>query len=506
MFLAIYDGKYDRMLLKTARQVGKSVTIASFMIAEAIGHPGFKAYYISPSQEQTRKFSYTRISKILAYSPDLRKGFAGAEAIDNVLLRILRNGSEMAFTYAQDNADRARGFSADRCCFDECQDILYEAVIPVIEETMSNSHYQYSVYAGTPKTMENTMEFLWGESSRSEWCMRCSGCGKYTFIDDVKAIGKLGPECLACRKALSPRDGQWVDMAKGSMIKGFHISQAIMPENVPAAWQPGTEEHTQATDRWKKFLYKMETPLYGESRFRNECLGVSTSMGVRLLTKEALEVLCDESNEITRLPTNTSKKEVTRCFAGVDWSGGGAEIKGSEGLFKSRTVLHIWGEYQGRLKTMYYKVFPNGHAAGWIDEIVELCNAWGVVMIVGDAGEGALANSLLRAKLGDHRVLAVRYMALSKPMEWNANSQTYSLDRTTIIDNYARFLLHKQVIFPKLAQAKLAIEDILSVYEEVTAQGRKVWRHAPTKPDDCLHAQIFGWMAWRILSQNVSFL
>lgn len=506
MFLAAYDGKYPRLLLKTGRQVSKSTTIAACMIAEAIGVPGFKSYYVSPTKEQTSKFSHTRVAKILAYSPDLRKGFVGQESIDNVFLRMLRNGSEMAFTYALDDPDRARGFSADRCCFDEVQDILYEAVIPVIEECMANSRFQYSVYAGTPKTTENTIEFLWSQSSMSEWCMKCAGCGKYTFIDSVKAIGKMGPECLACRKPLNPRSGQWVDMAKGAGIKGFHVSQAIMLENVPAAWPIGSAQWEAAVERWGKFLWKMESPLYGESKFLNECIGVSTSTGVRLLTKETLEALCDPRHEMTRLPLPLSRVGITATYAGVDWSGGGAEVKGSEGLFKSRTVLHIWGQQaDGRLKTMYYKIFPNGHAVGWIDEIAELCNAWGVTMVVGDAGEGALANAMLRAKLGDHRVVAVRYMALSKPVDWNPNALAYHVDRTTLIDNFARFLLHKQAVYPQLPQAKPAIDDILNVYEEVTTQGRKVWRHAPTMPDDCLHAQLFGWFAWRLMSRDLQF-
>ncbi len=507
MFQAVYDGKYPRLLLKTGRQVTKSTTLACFMIAEAIATAPFKSYYVSPSQEQTRKFSHTRIAKILAYSPDLRRGFVGPESIDNVLLRMLTNGSEMAFTYALDDPDRARGYSADRCCFDEVQDILYEAVIPVIEECMANSNYQYSAYAGTPKTMENTIEFLWSQSSQTEWCMKCEGCGKWTFIDSVKAIGKEGPICLNCKKCLNPRKGQWIDMAKDVSIKGFHISQAIMPVNVPASWQPGTEGHAIAVDRWTKLLYKMESPLYGESRFLNECIGVSTSTGVRLLTKEALEALCDEKIDMTRLPLPLSKEGIVRTTAGVDWSGGGSEVKGSEGVFKSRTVLHIWGQQaDGRLRTLFYKIFPNGHATGWIDEIVELCNGWGVNMIVGDAGEGALANSYLRQRLGDHRVTAVRYMALSKPIEWNPNSMVYHVDRTTLIDNYAKWLIHKQAIYPCLKQATPAINDILNVYEEVTTQGRKVWRHAPTMPDDCLHAQIFGWFAWKLLVQDLKFM
>jgi len=887
MFEAVYDGQYSRILLKTARQVSKSTTLAAFMIAEAIAVVPFKSYYVSPTQEQTRKFSHTRAAKILAYSPDVRKKYIGPESIDNVYLRILKNGSEMAFTYAMDDPDRARGYSADRTCFDataevltrvgwklvraltptdevgvlapdgalewhrptrliqfrhkgsmvcfthhgvslrvtsnhkmwvnfrvktsptfktpdvwefveagslanttrmgfkftgravlrgsqvpqvkvleggegyevsrrslsipflefaelvgwylsegsivwkmlngrrqarggagvfsngfaprrapkgvsivqcpgphadrikrclracglvfsahpteyqtsrgarlthayvvtsaqlgsyfegqglcrdkhipeeffehpaaltrlleslhfgdatmrdgtlrtrskrladdvhrawtllgrssaihtrmmaprpgapleplyevqafkydyhvfwrpefeskkrvvveqvvdedvfcftvkhhrpivrggfgqrpivtgqcfdEVQDMVFEAVIPVIEECMAASKYQYSSYCGTPKTMENTIEVLWGLSSQTEWCMRCDACSKWTFVASTKAIGKKGLICLSCGGLLNPRNGKWIDMASGQGIKGFHISQAIMPTNVPAAWQPGTEGYDVAVDRWEKLLYKMESPLYGESKFLNECIGVSTSTGVRLLTKEILEALCDDKLAITRLPTPTSLQGIVRVVAGVDWSGGGGEVKGSEGLYKSRTVFHVWGQQpDGRLRTLTSKVFPNGHATGWIDEIVELCNAWGVQMVGCDAGEGALANSFLRQRLGDQRVLAFKYQMMSKPLEWNPAALTYNVDKTTMVDTYARMLLHKQVVYPNLRDAKVAIDDILNVYEEITPRGMRVWKHSPVMPDDSLHAQIFAWLAWGVLSGNLKF-
>lgn len=511
MYPAVYDGKWSRLLLKTGRQVAKSVTIACFMLAECIGTSQFKSYYISPSKEQTARFSHTRVAKILGYSPDIRRSFVGPESIENVFLRMLRNGSELAFTYALDDPDRARGFSADRCCFDEVQDILYEAVIPVVEECMSNSkHYPMgcSIYAGTPKTTENTIEHLWSWSTKTEWVMTCDACGSRTFVDGTRAIGKYGPICLkaTCGAYLNPRNGRWQDFAAGE-IKGFHISQPILPENVPAAWPVGSTGHKAALERWAKLLYKMESPLYGESQFLNECIGVSTSTGVRLLTQEILETLCDESHEMTRLPLPTSMEGIVRVVAGIDWSGGGAEVRGSEGLFKSRTVLHVWGQMaDGRLKTLFYKIFPNGHAVQWIDETVEVCTAWGVQMICGDAGEGALANSLLRQRLGEHRVIAVQYGSRAKPIEWNPAAMTYQVDRTTLIDNYARFLMHKQAVFPRLTQAQPAFSDILNVYEEVTLSGKKVWRHAPTAPDDCLHAGLFGWFAWRLLSRDLVFL
>jgi len=506
MYTAIYDGNYNKLLLKTARQVAKSTTIANFILAQCIGQPHFKTYYVSPSQEQTRKFSHTRVAKVLTYSPDVRKGFLGPEAIDNVLLRLLKNGSEMAFTYALDNPDRARGFSADMCAFDECQDMLYEPVVPVIEECMANSAYARSIYAGTPKTMENSIEFLWSLSSQTEWCMKCDGCGKSTFIDSPKALGKFGPECLNCHQYLNPRKGRWIDMKPGAPIKGFHISQPMMPENVPAAFVT-TSDKEKAQERWERILFKKDN--YGDVKFLNEVLGVSTSTGARLLTQEILYGLCAtgaDEYEMTRLPMPNSLNGIRRTVAGVDWSGGGAEVKGSEGLYKSRTVLHIWGDPgDGRLKTMFYKIFPNGHPVGWIDEIVEVCNAWGTQYVCGDAGEGALANAMLREKLGHHRVLQLRYGAFSKPIDWNPNTLCYHADRTTLIDNYATFLTHSKAIYPKLAQMKPAIDDILNVYEETTQAGRKVWRHSPTAPDDALHAQIFGWIAWRVLCQDLKF-
>lgn len=505
MHLAIYDGDYAKMLLKFARQCAKSTTLACFMIAECFGQPHFKSYYSSPTKEQTIKFSHTRIAKILAYSPDLKKGFAGTESIDNVLLRTMQNGSEMAFTYACDDPDRARGFSADRCNFDECQDVLYDVVIPIIEECMSNSKYgPYSIYAGTPKTTENTIEVLWQASSQTEWCMRCEGCGKRTFIDDVKALGKHGPVCLKCGKYLNPRNGTWIDMQRDAPVKGFHVSQAIMPRNVAAAWRTSAPEHASALRHWKELLEKQET--YGEAKFLNECLAISTSTGVRLLTREILEALCDEDNELKRFPDRNSLDGIVRVVAGVDWSGGGGEVKGSEGLYKSRTVLHLWGQQEdGRLRTLYYKIYPNSHAVGWVEDITEICNAWRVQMICGDAGEGAMANSMLRKTLGDHRVLQARYMALSRPIDWNASTQTYHLDRTTAVDNYARQLMLKQVVYGPLLQMKPAIEDILGVYEEVTSAGRKVWRHPPGIPDDCLHAQLFAWLAFKVLSRDLTF-
>ncbi len=392
-------------------------------------------------------------------------------------------------------------------CFDEIQDMLYSEVVPVIESSMDNSKKgAYSIYSGTPKGMDNSIEFLWSVSTQSEWVMRCDGCNKSTFVDTTKALGNHGPECLNCRKPLNPRAGRWVDMKPGSRIKGFHISRAIMPENVPAAWPIG-QERDIAQGLWQdRILDKMEEPPlgYGEVKFLNEVLGVSSGTGTRLLEESDLLRLC-QPYELLRAPTAVSMEGIVRTYMGVDWSGGGGEIKGTDGMVKSRTIAWVWGETSdGRLKCLYYKIFSSGHIVGWVPEIIEIFNSYNCSMGVGDAGEGALANAQLREVFG-HRWVQAAYMALSLPIKWMPDTLKFHIDRTTMIDNYAMFLKQERAIWGNEKVMRTAIVDCLAEYEEVTTMGRKVWRHAPTQPDDCLHAGLFGWLAWRIVSQDLSF-
>lgn len=498
---AIYNNHYDALLMKTGRQVAKSTTLANFMITEAVARPFFKALFVAPTMEQTTKFSQSRIGKTIFYSPEIRANYVSKELSSRVMMRALTNGSELTFSYASDNPDRARGISADRVAYDEVQDIMYDEVIPVINECMANSDMGFETYCGTPKSMENTIEQLWQWSSQTEWVMKCEGCGTYQYFVDDKAIGKKGPICIKCGKYLNVRKGRWVDTApkdaesmSGKRIKGFHVSQLILPKNSPASMRGSDSE--LALKRWERLLTKYEQ--YPPARFKNEVLGVSDAIGTRLLSKADLEKLCEDyvvSDQVSAGAMNG----VSQVVAGVDWSGGGT--KGT-----SRTVLWIWGLMDGgtqhgfKLKTLYFKIYPetNPISGGVVDHIVEMCRRYNVKLVMGDAGEGALANANLRERLGNHRALQVQYSGAggtsTAPFRWNKRDR-FIAERTTMIDHYMMFLKREGVIFPNIKQMHVPLQDILNEYEEVTSSGRKVWRHAPAQPDDALHAQIFGWMA-----------
>jgi hypothetical protein len=468
---ALYTGEYSRSILMCGRQVGKSVSAAAFTVCEAVAVPHFKTLYISPTQKQTSTFSNTRISKLIQHSPDLRS-MMGRVLSDNVFLKVLGNGSELIFNYASDDADRVRGISADRVIYDEVQDIDYQSVVPVINECLANSRFGYVSYMGTPKTMENTIQFIWEQSTQSEWCIRCSSCGKRSFYRSSRGITDKGLACLSCGALVDVRDGTWVDMAPKAKTQGFHIPQVILPQN-------------QAPHRWERITHKLET--YPESKFNNEVMGVSDSVGSRLIGVDDLAACCSDSP----LPA------AGFTCGGVDWSGGG-----TSGV--SRTVAWVFSNSPGgTFNTVDYKVFPNQNPVSTVDELATFFSRYRVNLVIGDAGEGALANSLLLSKL-QCPLYQLQYGSQTKPLKWNGIDR-YTADRTTLIDCFFYDIKKKRIAFLGEPRMSEAFEDFLALYEEVTPAGKKVWRHSPSKPDDCLHAAVFSWVACKVLTHDMTF-
>jgi hypothetical protein len=485
-YRAIYDGQWNALVMKCGRQVAKSTTGNNMIIANSISIPFFRTLFVSPSQAQTARFSHSRLQKGITHSPLVKANFTDPTIPMNVGMKHFTNGSEVVLSYASDDPDRVRGVSADQVIWDEIQDIIYDSVVPVVNECMAESEHGWTWYFGTPKSMENTIEYLWQQSSQDEWMMKCTGCNRYNYVVSDAHIGKRGILCIKCGKYLNPRLGQWYSMNPGAYVRGFHIPQLIMPQN------------NESEARWSKILYKYEH--YSDSKFKNEVLGMSDAIGTRMVSLEELEELC-RNYKLQRRPTKSMFKSVTKIVAGVDWSGGGT----SE--YASRTVIHVWGLLpDGRMKTLYYHIFPTANPVADVREIIQICRDYKVSLVCGDAGGGAVANSMLVEALGPNRVLQAQYGSIAQHIRWNGTDR-YSVDRTAAID--AMMLDYKKgnVFFAHLEQMKAAIDDILSEYEEVTqrGKGKRIWSHFPSVPDDCLHAQVFGRIAMQIATGKVQF-
>lgn len=468
---ALYEGEWPSTLLMCGRQVGKSVSAAAFSVCESVAVPHFKTLYIAPTLKQTSTFSNTRVSKLVRHSPAIKE-LMGTVTSDNVFLKVLGNGSELLFNYASDDPDRVRGVSADRVIYDEVQDIDYEAVVPVVNECLANSKYGFISYMGTPKTQENTIQYIWDNSSQSEWCIKCDSCGKYSFYREVKGVGKKGILCLHCSSYVNPVNGIWVDMKETYYTKAFHVPQVILPAN-------------QEEARWKRILNKLDT--YSESKFKNEVLGVSDSVGSRLISQDELLRACKPWQSPTGF-----------VCGGVDWSGGG-----SKGV--SRTVSWIFSRNPGgKFICHHYQIYKDMNPVDAVETIARTFIEKNVTLVIGDAGEGALANSLLTKRLGGKPVYQLQYGSNSKPLTWNGVDR-YLADRTTLIDCFFLDIKQGKIQFLPTAEMREAFDDFLSLYEETMPSGKKVWRHSPNAPDDSLHAAVFSWVACKILSHDLTF-
>lgn len=506
MFVDIYDGGYAKMCLMTCRQVGKSTTLANFAIAESIAIPHFGTFFIAPTQEQTHKFSTGRVGKTLSFSPLVKKYFTTERTSNRVLSREFSNGSEILFSYAADDADRCRGPTANRLMLDEVQDMVLDAVLPVVKECISQRTPSFETYCGTPKTFENSIQGIWQTSSMSEWAMRCTGCGRYSVIRSEKQCGKFGPICTKCGTYLNPRLGQWVDTQRGPWtIKGFHVSRPIMPICVEACWNSEREKEV-ARLKWSELLDKLEGPnAYALAKFRNEVLGVSDSQGRRIVTIDRLLELCD-GPPLAMKPGPLQIQGIDRIVAGVDWSGGGSQIK-------SRTVLWILGKVVGRerYRTLYFEILPGSSPVQEAKRIAAIiANFPNVAVVACDAGEGNANTDMLRSELrgfNPNQVVKIRYGAAKYYARWDKEGNFYSINRTNAIDSLMSALNRGEIQFPKDPQKEImatAFKDIMNEYEEVSESGYRTWKHALTNPDDCLHALNFARIAMQVARGEIN--
>lgn len=510
-------------LLKTGRQVSKSTSLAAQGVVLSSSIPYFSTLYVTPLFEMVRRFSHNYVRQFLETSPAKRL-FIGSRNLNSVLQRNFKNGSSMYFSYAFLDAERTRGIPADKNVIDEIQDMNYD-FLQIIHETLSGSPWGLRQYAGTPKSLDNTCQKLWEDSSQAEWVVRCQqpGCGHWNVPalehDLYDMIGPWrediseqspGVVCARCRKPLNPRLGRWVHALPERRweFAGYHVPQIIMPM------------HYASPDKWGVLVGKMQgrnntTP----TTFLNEVCGEACDSGSKLIT------VTDLKNAAV-LPWSRNADEAVRHVQGyvhrvlaVDWGGGGGRLSSSK---KSRT-----GDVQ-RLRTSFTTLAVLGlRPEGRIDVIwghrslrthdfeyeARLCldafqrfRCKHLVHDYSNAGEGRLA-LLLMAGFPVANIINVRYhgvghalMVFHPPGETDNPHAWYSLDKARSLVTTCQCIRHGLIRFfqydYRSADDAGLLHDFLSLIEE-KVDGRVgtdvyVIVRNPNSPDDFAHAVNIG--------------
>ena len=186
-----------------------------------------------------------------------------------------KNGAELYLRSAFHSADASRGLSADLLLVDEVQDVA-AGRLPVLAEVMSHARGGRMILTGTPKLIDNHLESYFNQSTANYWTMICDACSNLVTIDE-RALGPTSLVCPSCQQPVNPAHGAWV------------------PRNPMATWGDGfTISHPMVP--WINYPDVLERQrTYDLVSFRNEVLGLPTTLGEHVVTRAELEACCTET-------------------------------------------------------------------------------------------------------------------------------------------------------------------------------------------------------------------
>jgi hypothetical protein len=487
----IYDTPNKRTLLKCGRQVEKSTMLGNKLLSYSCINTALNSLYVSPTNQQTKVFSQDRLKEPIETSNYL-KSWTTTKLSDNVFLKKFINRSQITLRYAYLNADRVRGIPADVICLDELQDLLTDN-IPVIEECASHSHLKIFMYSGTPKSLDNTIEYYWTTySTQNEWVVPChrhtiqtkNGMSRaYWNILSEDHIGETSLVCDRCRKPIYAMDpeAQWValnpDIIKhiAKPYEGFRIPQLMVP------WISHEE-----------ILQKQKT--YSRPKFYNEVLGLSYDSGTRPLTRQDVLDNCDPRLSLDPEYQTYLLNYVGQAFpvyAGIDWGTG-------ENTY---TVLSL-GSYMGDSKfTIFYIHRFEGRETEplvQMDEISGLIEKFRIVLVGCDYGGGFYPNDELTRRFGWQRIIKYQYSQPAVKVDWNEGFHRFMVHRTEVMSDVFNAIKRRTVFrFPNWDQFQNPYAaDMLNIFSEYSEQLRQnVYKKSPNCTDDAFHSILYCFLA-----------
>ena len=478
--LPIYDNGYEEILLMTGRQVEKSTTLASKSLGLATSIPYFSILYGVPDDAKRRQWSHDKLHPMLMRSPLIRQHFMqGEDILDNVYEKKLANGSQIYLRNDGADGDNFRGQSIDLLLIDEIQDMLETAVI-VGEEALSHSEKPgmpkggMKLYTGTPKTIENHIEGLWRESSQTEWLVKCWHCsgGDLSYYNNL-GIPNIHPDlgliCARCGRPIDSRDGRWVHSYENRFLKGFRISQLMVP--------------------WTNFkkLYWRKLMRYPEAQFMNEVLGISWDAASKYFTEDELRELCKQGGHKLIVDPPPQSVFSSPTLAGIDWG-----VNAENGAYTVLTIGQVVSPEI--LRVIYAKKFD--HRTSMTDQmryIVQKLKEYRVELVAADQGAAGDRNVRISEAIGSSKIMQVRYSDSGfSSQSYENRMSTLSVNRTMALSDFRTDMVERNMFrLPCWEDFEHMAQDILNEFVDTRHSGDMFYTHARNAHDDGLMSMIY---------------
>jgi len=442
------------VIIKSGRQVSKTTSAIIHTLCHALRYPHFYTLIITPLEIQARRLTTDFLLPIIKASPI----FKVCRYTNSAFKVRLYNGSTIEASYSStskeaEDTKRIRGISADKLHLDEVQDIPYNA-IPAIRECLSASKYQYLLFTGTPRTLNNTLQYLWERSTANEWCIPCRHCGHNNICcveeDLLRIIGPYRDDiceerpatcCSRCGGIIYPQEGFWLPKHPTNSWVGYHIPQVIIPT------------HYANPKNWKVLLDKQNLQGYTLADFYREVLGEAYDVATRLVSVTTLR------KAATLGPRDKDFKELLHKWIpryrmtalGIDWGGGG-----EEGNYTTIALCGI--TYDGIIEVPWAYESPTPHDhIGEARLILHLLTELKPNLIAHDySGAGALRETILiQSGVPIDCICPVRYVG-NQGVALRIVPATPDHPRTLIQVDKNKCLLY---VIGALAQQKLYLFD-----------------------------------------------
>lgn len=504
--LPIYNNPHNSVLLKFARQTHKSTTACNLQLLNCIKIPSYACTYICPTGKQVSVFSTDKLQSAIRNSPIIQKHYIDKRTADQIFYKEFTNNSKIYLRSAFHTADSIRGISCDKVVFDEAQDLVSDIFSTVLacmthsmakwldmKETISGlplHAFRSTLYAGTPKTNQNSLEKYWTQSTCCEWVIKCTHCNHYNIMDE----NNVGDQCLICNKCDKPihyDNGQWISMNSKGKIHGYRLPAIVLDwinnEKYPEFWQTNVIEF-RATESTEKYF--------------NEILALPYANAKNPLCLEDIKLVCKDYALVDDPTSSDLLKRADMVVAGIDWGHGDSE--GGSGT--SFSILSIGVVIQSRFKLIFMKRYTGRMSAPLpqIEDMYEKIQQYGVSFTIADWGDGRTSNNILSGRLGARNFAELyEHGTMAKKIKFDATKGIYVINRTQMMVDIFMEMKRNQVDFFNYEQFQQFSADFLGIYSEYSEQ-TLMTKFDHQTPDDGFHGYMFCRIAAMIVTGQLN--
>jgi hypothetical protein len=218
------------------------------------------------------------------------------------------------------------------------------------------------------------------------------------------------------------------------------------------------------------------------AKFKNEVLGLPTTVGENVVTRAELEACCGSWSMANNF-NEVHPQGRDKLIAGIDWGGGGT----------SRTVLVI-----GFMRSDYhFQVCRFERFAATEDpdlvlnSVAQRCKQFRIRFIAADGGgNGHVLNRLLLDRLGQSFGLyAILYSLADHAPQRDGALMKWTVHRSASIGALFSRVKKQKILFPRVEECGSYLDEFACEVAEYDDKSRTVkYTHPETQQDDALHA------------------